>query len=404
MSRTEARAEPTSCCIPAHAVATGPRALAFTTCFCDIKRLRPRERRRLTTTHHEVNWPALLAPYRTSSIWRSLFQLANTFIPFVALWVVMAQTLGAIPYVATLALAVPTALLLVRLFILQHDCGHGSFFRSRRMNNAVGFCIGVMTLVPYTYWRKTHAIHHATSGNLDHRSFGDIDTLTVREYLSLSKTNRFRYRLYRHPLVLLVVGPIYQFIFKHRFPADTPKTWKREWASVHLTNLAIAVVIALLWWAVGIRTLLLVQIPITVIAGSVGVFLFYVQHQYEDTYWRYRETWDYYQAGLEGSSHMVLPKVLQWFAGNIGLHHIHHVCSRIPNYHLQRCYDENPELHTGRRLGLWSGIKTLNKTLWDEDTGRLIRFRDVPAVRRRIASDDVPVEATKPDVIPRTWG
>ncbi len=353
--------------------------------------------------HPEMDWPALLAPYRKSSLWRGLFQLCNTLIPLVALWILMARTIDTIPYVATLALAVPTALLVVRSFIIQHDCGHASFFDRRRMNNFVGFCIGVITLVPYVYWRKTHAIHHATSGNLDQRSFGDIDTLSVREYLSLSKANRLRYRLYRHPLVMLIVGPVYQFIFKYRFPTDTPKTWKREWASVHYTNLALAVVIALLWWAVGIRTFLFIQLPITIIAGSVGVFLFYVQHQYDDTYWRYREKWDFYQAGMEGSSHMVLPKVLQWFSGNIGLHHIHHVCSQIPNYYLQRCYDENPELHTARQLRLWSAVKTLNKSLWDEDAARLIRFRDVAAVRRRIAPDDASIKAARPDVIPRAW-
>ena len=357
----------------------------------------------MTTAYHGVDWPSLVKPYLTPSIWRSLYQLSNTAIPLAALWIVMAQSLGTIPYAVTLMLAVPTALLVVRLFIIQHDCGHGSFFSSRRLNNSVGFCIGVITLLPYTYWRRTHAIHHATSGNLDQRTFGDIDTLTVREYLGLSKTKRLLYRSYRHPLVLLLVGPIYQFIFKSRFPADTPRSWTREWASVHFTNLALASAIGLLWWAVGLRTFLLVQLPITIIAGSCGVFIFYVQHQYEDTYWRYREKWDYYQAGMEGSSHWVLPKVLQWFTGNIGIHHIHHVCSRIPNYYLQKCYDENPELHTARKLGFWASVKTLNKTLWDEDAGRLIRFRDLPTVMQSITTSDGHTRATKPEAVPRNW-
>ncbi len=209
-------------------------------------------------------------------------------------------------------------------------------------------CRGQRDWAPYGYWRKTHAIHHATSGNLDTRGFGDIDTLTVREYLSRPWIKRVLYRLYRHPAVLLLIGPTYQFVIKHRFPLDTPRAWKREWASVHWTNAGLVAVLAVMWFTIGLDRFLLVQLPITLIAGSMGVFLFYVQHQYEDTYWRYRETWDYYAAGLEGASHFRLPAVLQWFTANIGLHHIHHLCSRIPNYHLQQCYDEN----CGSRCGM----------------------------------------------------
>ncbi len=262
----------------------------------------------------EIDWHNLLATYRRPSPWRSLFQLGNTVVPFVAIWLVMLWSLE-YGYWITLLCALPAALLLMRLFILQHDCGHGSFFKSRRANDLLGFVLGVVTLVPYTYWRRTHAIHHATSGNLDMRNFGDIDTLTVKEYLGLSKLKRLRYRLYRHPVVMLLVGPTYQFIFKHRFPLDIPRSWKREWASVHRTNLALLLVVMTMWLTIGLPRFLLVQLPITLIAGSVGVFLFYVQHQYEHTYWRYREAWDYYDAGLLGSSHYVLPKVFQWFTG-----------------------------------------------------------------------------------------
>lgn len=352
-----------------------------------------------------TDWNALLAPYRSPVLWRSIYQVVNTVIPLVLLWAVMLWSLR-IGYWLTLLLAVPTALLFVRLFMIQHDCGHFSFFRSRRANNAVGSVIGVLLLVPYVYWRKTHAIHHATSGNLDHRTYGDIDTLTVREYVSRPRWKRMLYRLYRNPLVLLLIGPAWQFIIKHRFPADIPRAWKREWASVHWTNLGLATIIAAMSLTIGIERFLLVQLPITLLSGSIGVYLFYVQHQYEDTYWRYQEAWDYYAAGLEGASHLVMPRILQWFTANIGLHHIHHVASRIPNYRLQTCYDENPELHRATRLTLPQSARTLFLTLWDEEKRKLIRFRDLPEARARLRGQLAPgteIEPTRPDSIPRSW-
>jgi omega-6 fatty acid desaturase (delta-12 desaturase) len=350
-----------------------------------------------------ADWNTLLKPYKQPSTWRSVVQLVDTAVPLVLLWVAMLWSLR-VGYWLTLLLAVPTALLLVRLFILQHDCGHGAFFRSQKLNNLVGSVIGVLTLMPYGYWRKTHAMHHATSGDLDHRGFGDIDTLTVREYLALSSRKRLLYRLYRHPLVLLFIGPAYQFILKHRFPADLPRTWRREWASVHRTNLALLGLIVLMWFTVGFDRFLLVQLPITLLSGSIGVFMFYVQHQYEDTYWRYREAWDYYSAGLEGSSHFVLPKVLQWFTGNIGLHHIHHVASQIPNYRLQRCFDENPVLQQVTRLTIPESVKTLRMTLWDEDDRKLVGFRDLRSIRQRLAAETgSPITATKAESVPKTW-
>jgi omega-6 fatty acid desaturase (delta-12 desaturase) len=352
-----------------------------------------------------IDWNALLAPYRAPVLWKSLLQIGNTAIPLLALWGLMVWSLG-VGYWLTLLLAVPTALLLVRLFMIQHDCGHFSFFRSRRANNLVGSVIGVFTLVPYVYWRKTHALHHAAAGNLDHRGFGDIDTLTVREYLSRPRLKRLAYRLYRNPLVLLLVGPAWQFIIKHRFPVDAPRDWKREWASVHWTNLALVSLVAALSLTIGLDRFLLVQLPVTLISGSLGVYLFYVQHQYEDTYWRYREAWNYYAAGLEGASHLVMPKVLQWFTANIGLHHIHHIASRIPNYRLQRCYDENPELHRVTRLTLPQSVKTLLMTLWDEDGKRLIGFRELRRIREQFAAA-LPaagaVQPTRPESIPRIW-
>ena len=347
----------------------------------------------------------MLAPYRSPVLWRSIWQLTSTTALFVTSWLVMQWSLG-VGYWLTLLLAVPTAMMVVRLFMLQHDCGHGSFFKSKDANTIVGSVLGVVTLVPYTYWRKTHAIHHATSGDLDGRDFGDIDTLTVREYLSRPRGKRLMYRIYRHWLVLLVVGPVWQFVIKHRLPLDIPRSWKREWASVHWTNVGLAAVVALMCWLVGWRTFLLVQVPVTLIAGAIGVYLFYVQHQYEDTYWRYREAWNYYASGLEGASHLVMPKLLQWWTANIGLHHIHHVASRIPNYRLQQCFDDNPVLQRVTTLTLPASVRTLWLTLWDEDERKLVGFRELRRIRERIGAElqaGVAVMATKPEAVPRSW-
>lgn len=345
---------------------------------------------------------ALLNQYRTPSFGRSLTQLLTSAIPFALVWIAALLALR-VGFWLTLLLAVLAAGFMLRLFMIQHDCGHGAFFRSQRLNDLVGGVLGVLTLVPYRYWRKTHAIHHAGSGNLEQRGFGDIDTLTVREYLGLPRLKRLVYRLYRHPVVMLLIGPAYQFILKHRLPLDLPRAWRREWRSVHGTNAALLILVTAMWLLVGLDRFLLVQIPITLMAGSVGVFLFYMQHQYEDTYWRYREAWNYYEAGLEGSSHFVLPKPLQWLTANIGLHHIHHVCSQIPNYRLQRCYDENPEFHGVTRLTLLESLKTLGMTLWDEDARRLVGFRHLRAIRRRLAGTGGPVEPTKPQAVPPSW-
>jgi omega-6 fatty acid desaturase (delta-12 desaturase) len=349
-------------------------------------------------------WSALLAPYRGSDTGRSVWQLASTMLLFLAFWYASYRALE-VSWWLTLALAVPTAMMVVRLFMLQHDCGHGSFFRSNVVADAVGSVLGVITLVPYTYWRKTHAIHHASSGDLDGRDFGDIDTLTVKEYLALPKTKRLMYRLYRNPITMFIVGPAWQFVLKHRLPLDIPFSWKREWMSVHLTNVLLAGAVALMCWTVGWQAFLTVQIPVTLLAGAIGIYLFYVQHQYEDTYWRYRETWNYYKSALEGASHLVMPKFLQWCTANIGLHHIHHLASKIPNYKLQRCFDEIPALQQVTTLTLRQSVSTLRLTLWDEDEKKLVTFRELKRIRQRLAAEIEmgAMMATKPEAVPRNW-
>jgi len=317
----------------------------------------------------------ILNRYRLPSLRRSLLQLVPTVGLFAAAWVVALLAIR-VGWWASLVVAIPTGGLLVRLFIIQHDCGHGSFFRSRAANDLVGFVLGVLTLMPYGYWRRTHAMHHKTSGDLDYRGFGDITTLTVREYFVRSWLGRVAYRFYRHPLVLLGVGPLYQFVLKHRLPLDAPWSWTREWTSVLLTNLGILTVLVLAWSTIGLKTFFLVQFPITLIAGSTGVFLFYVQHQFEDTYWREHPEWNFYAAGLQGSSYLALPPVFRWFTANIGFHHIHHVNASIPNYRLRECFEQEPVFRHVTEITLREGFKCLRLGLWDERSQRLVSFRE----------------------------
>jgi acyl-lipid omega-6 desaturase (Delta-12 desaturase) len=335
-----------------------------------------------TTATSEQSWRQLLAPYKKAHAGRALFQLLNTAIPFGLVWYAMFWSLGH-SYLLTLLLAVPAAFLFTRLFIIQHDCGHGAFFPSRAANNALGSVLGVITLFPYGYWRRTHAIHHATTGNLDDRELGDIHTLTVAEYQSRSPWRQFLYRLYRHPLVLFGVGPAYQFVIKHRFPFDIPWSWKREWQSVLWTNIAIAVVGGTLVWTLGWQAVLLVHLPIVLLAGSLGVWLFYVQHQFEDTYWDREDAWDFYRAGAHGSSFYDLPRVLHWLTGNIGYHHIHHLSSVIPNYNLPAAFRENPSLQQVTKLSLGKSLRCAGLKLWDEERRALVGFRGLSLQRRQ---------------------
>lgn len=318
----------------------------------------------------------VLAPYRDPSWLRSAWQLVTTLAGFAAGWCGMLWLLP-YSYLYSLCLAPLTAAFLVRLFILQHDCGHRSFFRSRGANDLVGMLLSLLTFTPYHCWRREHAVHHATSGDLDRRGLGgEIGTMTVREYQQASPLRRFGYRLYRSPLVLLVIGPVLHFVVLQRFTFDLPKTWKKERASVYLTNLAIVGMTLLMCWVLDWQwqKLLMIHGPVIVLASSMGVWMFYVQHQYEDTYWRSHDRWDYVAAALSGSSYYRLPRVLQWFTANIGLHHLHHLDSRIPNYLLPQCLAEHPELQAERTLSLWESFSCVSLKLWDEEQGRLVGF------------------------------
>jgi acyl-lipid omega-6 desaturase (Delta-12 desaturase) len=318
----------------------------------------------------------LLARYREPSMWRSLLQLLLTLGAYFLCWGLAWYCLQ-FGYWATLLLAVPAAGFLVRLFMIQHDCGHHSFFRSQAANDCVGFALGVLTLTPYHRWRRSHALHHATSGDLDRRGMGDVKTLTVREYLQLSPRQRLAYRIYRHPVFLLCLVPLFFFTILQRFAFLAPRSWKKERLGAHLTNLLLVVIVVGLSLLIGFWSLVLVHLPIAFLASVVGVWLFVVQHQYEHTYWRRHEQWDYAEASLAGSSHLVLPRPLQWLTANIGLHHLHHLDSRIPNYRLQECLDHNPQMQAATRITLRDGLHCLRFALWDEDRGVMVGFGDL---------------------------
>ena len=320
-----------------------------------------------------TTWAARLAPYKDPVIRRSVWQLVINAVLFAGAWAIMYLSLG-VGYWLTLLLAVPAAFLLVRLFIVQHDCGHGAFFRSSRIADIVGSIIGVLTLTPYQYWKKTHAMHHATSGNLEHRGFGDIDTLTVDEYHALSRWGQFKYRVYRHPAVLFGVGAVLHFFIRHRLPTIVPRTWTRERRSILWTDVGLAVFIVLMGVLVGFRQFFLVHVPLMALSGSIGVWLFYVQHQFEPTYWEHDERWIYEEAALAGSSYYRLPRLLQWATGNIGLHHVHHLNARIPNYRLQEAIDSIPELRRVTTLTLRDSLRCVRLALWDERQRKLVRI------------------------------
>lgn len=329
-------------------------------------------------------WKQIVAKYQQPSLPRALWQIVNTLVPYALLWYLMYLSL-AVSWWLVVPLAMLAGAFVVRVFIIFHDCGHGSYFKSRAANDLVGFISGVLTWTPYYHWRWEHAIHHASSGHLDKRGIGDIWTLTVQEYLEASRWKRFAYRLARNPFILFIVAPLYLFLIRQRFPSFNAN--KRERHSVYAMNLAILGMAVGLCSIFGIKAYVIIQSIILMVAGGSGVWLFYVQHQFEDVYWERGADWDYTKAALEGSSFYKLPKILQWFSGNIGFHHIHHLSPRIPNYNLERCHKADPLFQKVKPVTLLTSFKSFTYRLWDERRRKLVGYSHLRHLRRQRKQD-----------------
>ncbi len=324
-------------------------------------------------------WRQIVEKYRQPSTGRAMWQIINTFVPYALLWYFMYLSLAA-SWWLTVPLALLAGAFLVRIFIIFHDCGHGSYFKSRWANDVVGFIAGVLTFTPYYQWRWEHAIHHSTAGQLDKRGTGDVWTMTVQEYLESSRWKRFAYRLARNPVVLFVVAPLYLFVLEQRLPSS--ESDRRERLSVWWTNLAILCVAVGLSRVFGIAAYVLIQLIVMAVGGGIGVWMFYVQHQFENAYWERGDNWEYMAAALQGSSFYKLPKIMQWFSGNIGFHHIHHLSARIPNYNLQKCHEADPLFQQVKPLTFFSSLKSLTLRLWDEKAKKLVGYGRMRQARR----------------------
>lgn len=321
-------------------------------------------------------WFSELSRFTRSHTGKALWQLVNTIIPFMVLWVVMVYLIMQdYSYWFVLGIALLTGGLQVRIFIFFHDSCHGSFFSTRKANRVVGYITGILTFTPFEEWRRLHNLHHATSGDLDRRGIGDIWTMTVVEYKAASRGRRIIYRIFRNPLVLFGLGPIFLFLFSMRIAHKESKTEERR--SVVLTNTILLFVVAILSWLMGFTTYLMIQIPVLVFAGMIGIWLFYIQHQFEDAYWTRSLEWDFLDSALSGSSYYKLPGILQWLTGNIGFHHIHHLRPRIPNYNLQKCHDSIQVLREVQPLTIGKSIRSIRLNLWDEEVGKMVSFAAV---------------------------
>jgi omega-6 fatty acid desaturase (delta-12 desaturase) len=324
----------------------------------------------------------LISPYQQPNERQSWWQVANSLIPYLALWVLAYVSLSVSLWL-TVPLWILAAGFLLRIFIIFHDCGHGSFFVSRQRNDLVGIVTGFLAFTPYYRWRHDHAIHHATAGDLDRRHVGDVWTMTVAEYVNAPRRTRLAYRVYRHPVVIFLLAPLAVFLIGHRFAPGVER--RRERHSVYWTNLALLALLVVMHFTIGLKAYVLVQLPIMALAGSAGIWLFYVQHQFEGVYWQNHENWDYVSAALQGSSFYKLPRILQWFTGSIGFHHIHHLSPRIPNYRLEECHNENQLFQAIKPVTLLTSFKSMTFRLYDQENRRLVGFGYLKRLRQMAA-------------------
>ncbi|MDA0986453.1 MAG: fatty acid desaturase [Bacteroidetes bacterium] len=327
----------------------------------------------------QESWRSMIAKYQKSDLRKSIWQIVDTFVPYFVLLTAMYYSMG-YSYWITLALAIPAAGFQVRIFIIFHDCTHGSYFKLQRTNDIVGIICGLLTMTPYYEWRHNHSIHHATGSDLDHRGTGDIWMLTVKEYLALSKWERLKYRVFRNPIVMLLIGPPVMFIVAHRFSSEN--SGLREKRSVHWTSAGIVAITISMSLLIGFVPFIMMMLPVLWISGMIGIWLFYVQHQFDATYWEHHKEWDFFESALKGSSFYKLPKVLQFFSGNIGFHHIHHLSPRIPNYKLQKTQKEVPIFQSVKSVTLFQSFRFLVLRLWDEEERKLVGFRAVKRLLR----------------------
>lgn len=335
------------------------------------------------TTSEEIkkalkDWPQRVKAYQVPNIKKAVTQICNSFLPFIGLWILMYFSID-ISYWLTIGLGFLNAFFLVRIFIIQHDCGHQSFFKSRKVNNIIGQVCSYFSLIPYKYWARSHSFHHAHNGQLENRDIGDLTTLTVNEYKALSGWGRFKYRIYRSPLIMFCIGPVYYLTIHSRIPSrnEIMKAWTKERKALWRNNIGLAIIYIAMGFLVGWKKFLLVQAPIIVFFGIIAIWFFYVQHQHEENYKQWKENWEYLLSAIRGSSYYKLPKVLNWLTGNIGFHHIHHLSSLIPNYNLERCNRENPIFEKYVTiLTFKESLKCAFYKLWDEEREKMITFRE----------------------------
>ncbi len=321
----------------------------------------------------DILWQKMVMKYTKPDIRKSIWQICNSLIPYTLLWAIMYQSL-AHNYIYTLLLSIPASGFLIRLFIIFHDCGHGSFFRSHRANKVIGMIMGIISFTPYHKWHDLHRQHHATTGNLDKRGAGDVWTMTIKEYIEAPLFKRLFYKLFRNPFFLFTFGPILIVVFNRFTIKEMDAKAKRN---VYYTNIAVVAMAAAISYFIGFKAYLLIQLPVLLISHTAGLWLFYIQHQFEDVAWERTESWDYKEAAIRGSSFLKLPPLLQWFTGNIGFHHVHHLSSKIPNYNLARCHYENELFSNVKPIVLSATFRALQLNLWDEANGELISFRDL---------------------------